>query len=321
VPISNAMRRTVLMLILCAIVAAAADAVALSYSDIPQKDTPRKLQEAWLRFHESGLCQEVDAAFVFENGGMQIWSRIGSDKSYSKFQELFAPLRNLHRVKLYTNRSREGKESDDGDNPPPSLWQNYELRANLGGHAAQLPTYDEDRVTINPSLSDPLLKQRLLIYGEQVLSRNRIMEHYALDLLILGRAVVDADIPPDIRSKAIAISSDHAKSLEKNIGKLASALTQAIPRPAKGENKAAPPDKPDTVNKPLLEEAAQIYQSTQSVARRIHCFIYPEYYTVELEELRKPIFIESLRTLQRMVLDFQKTLAKSGRKQAGKNED
>ena len=107
-----------------------------------KKDTPRKLQEAWLRFHEIGLCQEVDADFVFDDGGMKVWSRIGSDKIYLKFQELFAPLRNLYHVELYINRPRGEKESENGDNPPPSLWQNYELRSNLGEHAAQLSVYD-----------------------------------------------------------------------------------------------------------------------------------------------------------------------------------
>ena len=50
----------------------------------------------------------------------------------------------------------------------------------------------------------------------------------------------------------------------------------------------------------------------KSIARRVHRFIYPEYYTVELEELRNPSLLESLRTLQRMVLEFQEALAKSG---------
>ncbi len=140
------MHRTVLTLILAATcfagVAAATDTIAALYDDTPHKDTPRKLQEAWLRFHEIGLCQDVDAAFVFDDGGMKVWSRIESDRIYLKFQELFAPLRKLYRVELYINRPREEKEAENGDNPPPSLWQNYELRSNLGDRAAQLSVYD-----------------------------------------------------------------------------------------------------------------------------------------------------------------------------------
>ena len=123
------MHRIALILILAATcfagVAAATDTIAALYDDTPHKDTPRKLQEAWLRFHEVGLCQDVDAAFVFDDSGMKVWSRIESDRIYLKFQELFAPLRNLYRVELYINRLRKEKEEENGDNPPPSLCQNY----------------------------------------------------------------------------------------------------------------------------------------------------------------------------------------------------
>ena len=122
--------------------ARATDTIAALYDDTPHKGTPRKLQEAWLRFHEVGLCQDVDAAFVFDESGVKVWSRIESDKSYLKFQALFAPLRKLYPVELYINRPREEKEAENGDNPPPSLWQNYELRSNLGDRAAQLSVYD-----------------------------------------------------------------------------------------------------------------------------------------------------------------------------------
>ena len=283
------------------------------YNDTPHKGTPRKLQEAWLRFHEAGLCQEVDAAFVFDESGVKVWSRIESDKSYLKFQALFAPLRKLYPVELYINLPRKEKEEENGDNPPPSLCQNYELRSNLGDRAAQLSVYAEEQDTINASQPDELMKLRLLVYAEQTLSRNRKMEHYALDLFVLARAAFDSGLPLDIRSKALAICLAHAKNLEKNIGKLTSGLAQAIPRSAKGESGSAQPAAdPYAENELLPEKAEQIYAYAQSIARRVHRFIYPEYYTIELEELRYPSLLESLRTLQRMVMKFQGALAKSG---------
>ena len=119
------MRRFFLTLIIEAVCFAGCAAVAEQlpgpYNDIPRKDTPRKLQEAWLRFHEGGLCRDVEAAFIFDNGGMQIWSRIESEKDYMRFQGLFAPLGALHRVELYTNRSRQEREPENGNNPPPSF--------------------------------------------------------------------------------------------------------------------------------------------------------------------------------------------------------
>ena len=158
-----------------------------------------------------------------------------------------------------------------------------------------------------------LLKQRLLIYAKQTLSRNRKMEHYALDIFALVRVASDSGVPSDVRSKALAICLAHAKNMEKNIGKLASELAQAIPGSTKVEGGSAQPTAgPHIGNKPLPEEAGRIYTYTQSVARRVHRFIYPEYYTVELEELRNPSLLESLRTLQRMVLEFQDALVKPG---------
>lgn len=318
---SNAMYRTVLISIFWAIFFAGAfpatDDVAVLYDDVPQKDTPRELQEAWLRFHGSGLCQEVDASFIFVNGGVQVWSRIESDKSYSKFQALFAPLRNLHRVELFTNRSREEREWEDEDDPPPSLWHNYELRSKLGDRAG-LSSFPKEELVVYRREPDELLKQRLLIYAEQVLRRNRKMEHYALGLFALARMASDPGLPVEIRSKAMAICLAHAIDLEKNIGKLASDLEQALPGSAKEDNESARPAAPDAANKPFVEDAEQIYRNTQSVSRRVHSLIYPEFYTVGLEELRNPSLIESIRTLRRTVQEFKKTLARSGRKQAGK---
>ncbi len=144
------MHRTVLTLILAATcfagVGAATDTTGALYDDIPHKGTPRKLQEAWLRFHEVGLCQDVDAAFVFDESGVKIWSRIESDKNYLKFQALFASLRKLYPVELYINRPRE-EEAENGDNPPPSLWHNDELRSNLGDRVSQLSVDDEEQIT------------------------------------------------------------------------------------------------------------------------------------------------------------------------------
>jgi hypothetical protein len=187
------------------------------------------------------------------------------------------------------------------------------LRSNLGDRAAQLSIDDEGQISIYRFPSDELLKQRLLIYAEQTLSRNRKMDHYALDLFALARMALDPGIPSDLRSKALAICLAHARKLEKNIGKLSSGLAQAIPGSAKWESGSAQPAADLYAdNKLLPEKAEQIYTYAQSIARRVHRFIYPEYYTIELEELRYPSLFESLKTLQRMVLKFQEALAKPG---------
>lgn len=305
------MHKTFLIVIIGAIYFAGALAatgiVADSFGDVPVKSTPQKLQDAWLRFHESGLCQDVDAAFVFSGDGMQVWSRIESDKNHSKFQELFASLPNLHSVELYTNRSPKERGSSSEDSPPPSLWRNYELRANLGDRAIILQRYDEDTNPINPSASDSLLRLRLLIYAEQTLNRNRKMEQRALCLFALIRTAESPDLPIATRSKAMKICMAHAKSLEKDIRKLISDLEQAIPKPKKRDKEQPPPDVRNFSS--LTAAAEQLYKNAQSVGTSVYLFIFPESHIVELKELGNPSLLRSLRALRREAVDFQKALS------------
>ena len=123
------------------------------------------------------------------------------------------------------------------------------------------------------------------------------------------------------RSKAAAICLRHAKSLERNIGKLASDLQQAIPRPEKGEKESLFPDAQEAVKRNLADEAERIYRRAQDVAARVHRFFYPEYYTVELDELREPSLFQSFRVLREMALEFQGMLSKSGRKKPAMTAD
>jgi len=94
---------------------AAIDAGVAGIADLsgstPNRNTPQKLQDAWLSFHETDLCQEVDAIFVFRKSGLEVWSRIESDKTFQKFHELFEPLKNSYPVELYTTRPSEEKKT------------------------------------------------------------------------------------------------------------------------------------------------------------------------------------------------------------------
>ena len=289
------------------------------YGDIPVKSTPQKLQDAWLRFHESGLCQDVDAAFVFSGDGMQVWSRIESDKNNSKFQKLFAPLLNPQSVTLYTNRPGKERDSDSENSPPPSLWRNYELRSNLGDRTALLHSYNEDTNPINPSALDPLLRLRLLIYAEQTLDRNRKMEQLALCIFALIRTAENPELPIATRAKAMKICMAHAKSLEKDIRKLISDLEQAIARSKNREKEQSPPDIRGFSS--LSEAAEKLHKNAQIVGTSVYLFIYPESHIVELSELGKPIIMRQLRTLRREAMDFQKALAGAGPMKTAKNAD
>jgi hypothetical protein len=309
-------------ILVCTAVIATGDAAdfAGSSGNVPTKSTPHKLQEAWLHFHETDLCQEVDAIFVFNGSGMEVWCRIESDKNLQRFSELFGSLKRSFPVELYLTRAEADKKKADEEDPPPSFWQNLELRANLGEHIALIAGQAfeepfEPKPTPRPDSFNTLLKQRLRLYAEQTLNLNRRVARYAVDLEALTRVAYDPDQSHDIQSKAIAVCAKHAQGLEKQIAKLTASLELAFPS-SERKRRTAIRDAPaiSEIRGPA-EEVSHISISVQSVGRRVHQFIYPEEYTVELEDLRHPSLLQSLDSLRELVSDFEKSLGKPGRKQ------
>ncbi len=276
---------------------------------VPNSNTPKKLREAWLSFHDIGLCQEVDALFVFNENGMEVWSRIEKDKDRRKFLKLFESLGNSYPIDLYTTRPSD-EDKEGFEEPPPSLWQNYELRSNLGDRIGLVfSRLDlEERLHLEPPPVDPSLKQRLIIYAEQTLNWNKRLRQYALDLPALARSASDSGAPSDQKTMAWIVCSDHARNLEKCIEKLADSLKQAIP--VVGKIKRSPAHRDPAVRKgeDPVDRAMQISVAADSVSRRVYHFIHPEHFTVELDELRNPSLLESLWELRAMVEDFERSL-------------
>ena len=309
------MRRTLRLVILFVIcfagIAGTQICIAESSENAPGNGTPQKLQEAWLRFHESDLCQEVDAVFTFDKSGMEAWSRVESDRISQRYQDLFGSLGDDVQVDLYTTRPVAKKKSDDSDDPPPSLCQNHELRANLGDPLAQIKVRvnieDREMQTDSPDFS---LKQRLLVYAERTLDWNKRMEKYADDLPSLARFALDPAIAPELRSRSMRVCAEHTRNLEKQIGKLAANLALAFPKTSKKDRPASPPEASGIARMNLIDGAEKISAETRTVARYVHNFIHPAGFAVELDELRHPSLLDSLRTLREMVLDFQKVIDK-----------
>jgi len=277
----------------------------------PPHDTPQKLVEAWLRFHENDLCQGVDAVFVFNKAGMEAWCQVEDERSYQKLQELMEPLRSSYRIELYATRPPVEKKSAIDTAPPPSLWENYELRSYLGDPFARakerrngqdpIPEFD-----IPPP--DEMLKQRLLVYAQQILEWNRKMRRYATDLPVLAAVALDPEISRALSLQAHAACMMHAQGLSKYIGKLAANLKEALPKSAsRGSSRS---EKYGNAGKDSGDSAEQIFVAAQNVADRVYRFIHPENYTVGLEELRQPGLLQALAGLDKMNQDFQKTLAK-----------
>jgi hypothetical protein len=312
------MHRSLRLLILSAICFAGLTGKAICFAgsseNVPDNSTPQSLQEAWLRFHESDLCQEVDVVFMFDDRGMEAWSRIENEKTGQKYQELFGSLGDAVPVELYMTRPAAKKKSSDSDDPPPSLSQNMELRANLNDPIARLRTRVDESMAaaLEPGLGTPdiLLSQRLLVFAERTLDWNKKMEKYATELSSLARFALDPKVAPTLRSRSMRLCAEHTRNLEKQIGKLSANLVLAFPKPSKNDRADHPPKAPEIASLNLIDGAEKISAETREVARRVNNFIHPQGFSIELDELRHPSLLDSLKTLRTMVLDFQKVIAK-----------
>jgi hypothetical protein len=283
--------------------------------NMPARDTPQKLVEAWLRFHETDLCQEVDAVFIFENNGMEVWFVYAGEASYLRMQELFKPLQDSYRVELYPTRRLEQKKfDDDDDGPPPSIYMNYELRGRMGTIDASsleqlnnLSPIEGARYRARLTSQNEALESRLTIFARQIIDWNRKAKRYAMELPLLAGTAFDSTATPGTRAQAVNICKAHAKQLGKNISKLKANLKQALPRLAEKERLPKPEKSDKGVGNPI-ESAEQISEVSQNIAQRVYRFLYPEQHTVNLSELRQPSLLVDLSSLERTILDFQKEL-------------
>jgi hypothetical protein len=308
------MARLLLVFSLCLAVMPAASSELGSSGDVPDHNTPKDIAAAWVRFHEAGLCQGLDAVFVFSEKGLEVRGVIEEERSYEKLQEMLQPLPGSYKIELSLTRREEEKKPDEKKDrdPPASLWENYELRSFLGdpfARARERAGFDDDSLLHFPP-PDDLLKQRLLIYAEQVLDWNRKIERYAKHLPLLTRVSADQSLAHGVRTRANAAARVHAQEMERIAGKLNASLEPALPSSGR-RDRAVQTEKSVLANKTIVERADHISEFAQAVCLRVYQFIHPEQYTVGLNELRQPSLLESLRSLQTMGSEFQKALAKS----------
>jgi hypothetical protein len=263
-----------------------------SYSAFPLPAS-REMLEVYLRFHEEELCKGIDAVFVPDGNGMDIWCRVEDKGQYKKFLKIMESSSGLGRITTYAVLPLPDEKSDE-DDPPPSLWENEELRRLFHGHAFVIDSNPDSQSTFAISPED-LYKQRLLLFSEETLKESRALEREAGDLPILTRIALDISTDPDLRESAKKICREHAKNLEKQAGKLEDNLKQALPN---WEDDSS--DDEPIVMETLPDLSVQIAENARSISRRIHSFIYPDLYTVKVEELRNPGLIYSLRLLQEL---------------------
>jgi hypothetical protein len=277
---------------------------------VPNHDTPPKLIEVWLEFHRSDLCQSIDAVFVFNKQGVEIWCLSKDEKNYKKLKQLFEPLQDSYRIEIYATHPSISEDSKEDSAPPPSLSENYELRSYLGDSLAQSrELLDGKDLAKRIAPPDDDLKRQLIVYSEHILTLNSRMKNYAADLPELVQMTLDSELKAELKMRASAVCVDHARKLQVNLSKLTKNLSYAFPksRPT-GPIVEAKSMKKDKL--PALEQAEDIANAAKEVAIRVNDFIYPNQHSVALSDLRKPHILDSLKKLEEIVRNFSKELTK-----------
>jgi len=304
---------------------------------MPNRDTPQRLVEAWLDFHQKELCRNLDAVFAFDGSGMEIWCRSEENSDYRKLSKIVEQLLSSHDVELYTTRPPK----DDGENDalpwatiPPSLAENRELRLHLRpfaelvdvprvsvityvDEAGQTHTYTEvlpsppGTAAANAIAADRVLISRLIIWVKLVTRNNRIMRQYAADIPELINTAFEPAFSATLRRRAMDICRKHAKDLVKSIRDLNENISNAFPKPSaktmkKIKEAKKEPGKPSSV---VIEMANIIAADARDLSGRIYRFIYPSQHTVDIDELQKPGLLVSLDALESETRNFELALA------------
>jgi hypothetical protein len=271
--------------------------------------TPAALKNFWLDFHSTRLCQDIDAVFVFHERGLEAWCLADNSRSLDRLRRMTGSLVPAYRVDLYITRPQPERDRQEDKGPPPGLWNNQELRAYLGnveqvlgGTAGRtLSGFDDALFT---------LTHRVQMFADQTLEFSRRMEGCATDLEGLSVVAFDPAYATADRTKARALCALHTSDIDEFASKLDQNLRRALPPPAKRTKRenavvvlrsgASPRDM-----------AAEIALEARKVAHRVYRFIYPDEFTVGIEDLREPGLLESLAVLRKMTANFQHRLKKS----------
>jgi hypothetical protein len=271
----------------------------------PSQGTPADVIHAWLQFHERELCQSLETAFKFSRMEAEVSCRIDDERSYERMKERFEHLRPAYPVKIYPTRPvKEKKSTEERREPPPSLWNNNELRIYLEDRSSVGVTSHEEASHGSARQEGEIsLKQRMILFADQALEWDKRIRRYAEDLPPLMCVALNPSISEGLRRNAAAICAAHLLGIEKYAEKLEQNLSRALPKASK---KSAPPvPEPPGAGASLSTETMRLAGAAEEMARRIDDFIYPKQYTVALTDLREPDLLDSLERLRRMIHALQ----------------
>jgi len=274
--------------------------------NVPTTETPRDLTVAWLEYHETGVCEDIDAEFRFLGRGLEVWCLVEDEKSYEKLKKRLAPLRASYALRVEGTPVAVEEKSPADRNPPPSLWNNEELQLYLRNW------YAHDHSVIGgmnpPDLFDRTesefgLKNRMRLFSLQILNWARGMQRRGAELPSLACAAESPAMAADLKARAAALCLAHAEEIGKNAGKLAASLSHAFPRRPSRSDDAAESAHHDGIS--FADGADQISRAALNLGYRVYRFVYPLDHTVRLADLREPPLLDSLVRLEETVRSFE----------------
>ena len=293
-----------------------------SYQIAPHQQTPVNLKEAWLKFHEDGLCQLVDAEFQFPDEKMVVWAKVEKEKNYRKLSAMLKPWVESRQVELHAVRPGIQKGEADIRTPPPSFWTNSELIERFHDSYlwnAGIMNQDSLYNTMRPAgsilyaqpiplpiwgplqetpTSTVLFGQRLLMFAQDTLQYDREMSRYAAELPPLARVAFDTAETPALGLRALAVYREHIRKLQKYEKKLKNNLSIALPGAVRTPRKAIPIEKTAMPQTTAFDLAVRLAGEIQDLSDGVYQFMYPENHTVSLADLRDPSLVQSLEMIQ-----------------------
>jgi len=122
-----------------------------------------------------------------------------------------------------------------------------------------------------------------------------------------------AKLAPELQSRVMEVCIEHTQAMDRLAQRLSGNLVLALPdspqsfRPFSASEPRAP-------GKPRpFEELSELSAMAQSIARRIHHFIYPRDFTVSLSDLKKPGLLEALKGLRAKAMIFLQHMVRNGK--------
>ena len=302
----------VLMLLLAEISAAApppAPPLEAMTSGISWHEVPGPLRNAWLRFHQEQWCLGIDTVFIFRPAGMEVWCRIASERNFQSFKSLLQPLEKSFRIDLYPTIAAKEKKpwKPEDEDPPPSLWNNGELRSYLRDPLmSRLGSIDEWPVTREgDSSAEGSLKKRMKLFADQTIEWVQKMNRFGGELPVLAEAAYAPDAPADLRDFAATVCREHAREIARNVDRLIDNLGHAFPREGRDAGRRESSPKVASPATPL-DGALLCSEQIQKLAHDITRFIYPQSFTVALGELRGSKLLDSLKLAQQNLSEFDR---------------